>query len=467
MQQEQFGSLLRHLLANIHDYAVLEKHPLNELFPRPDSSASRAEHLRRKVALAIEALKPQYIPFDVSTTEWRYYLILYGRYVEGANLIELQNQLALGERQERRLHMRSLTLLEAVLYEQAVGRAALTRPSLATMTDASASTAQEDDPDGAGGGALDVGLDKRLDDEHGEAALFQVAPESLHLRRVVDEVLELCAPRIHDCGAEVVLHFPDNMPSVQADRIILRQILLHLLNTALLTWQQDAQSDAGFDPIVVTVNHLVEFIALEFSWQAGADHPALQQVAQQTPLRYWLEQLHMRLTLNMEAGPPPDRRSGLVHLVLLLPIACQTTLLVVDDHDSAIRIIQRFLQPIPVRVVGETDPGRVPELVRTLRPHALLLDVMMPTTDGWELLQRLKSDPGTDAIPVVVCSVWDVPELALSLGASDFLKKPVDHEHLLETLARLLPPGALTGAEQGPGLQTWPVAWGESSPTGS
>ena len=90
MQQEQFGSLLRHLLANIHDHAVLEKHPLNELFPRPDASASRAGHLRRKIAVAIEMLKPQHIPFDVSTTEWRYYLILYGRYVEGANLIELQ-----------------------------------------------------------------------------------------------------------------------------------------------------------------------------------------------------------------------------------------------------------------------------------------------------------------------------------------------------------------------------------------
>ena len=93
---------------------------------------------------------------------------------------------------------------------------------------------------------------------------------------------------------------------------------------------------------------------------------------------------------------------------------------------------------------------------------------MMPTTDGWELLQRLKSDPETHTIPVVVCSVWDVPELALSLGASDFLKKPVNSEHLLEALACLLPPqGALPGAGQEAGLQTWPGTWGESLPAGS
>ena len=67
----------------------------------------------------------------------------------------------------------------------------------------------------------------------------------------------------------------------------------------------------------------------------------------------------------------------------------------------------------------------------------LILDGMMPTMDGWEILQTLQTDPETQHIPVIVCSVWDEPELAFSLGAVDFLKKPITQKELLDALARL------------------------------
>jgi CheY-like chemotaxis protein len=61
----------------------------------------------------------------------------------------------------------------------------------------------------------------------------------------------------------------------------------------------------------------------------------------------------------------------------------------------------------------------------------------MPTMDGWEILQALQADPETRHIPVIVCSVWDEPELAFSLGAADFLKKPITQRDLLDALVRL------------------------------
>jgi Amt family ammonium transporter len=61
----------------------------------------------------------------------------------------------------------------------------------------------------------------------------------------------------------------------------------------------------------------------------------------------------------------------------------------------------------------------------------------MPTMDGWEILQALQANPETRDIPVIVCSVWDEPELAYSLGATYFLKKPISQRDLWAALARL------------------------------
>jgi CheY-like chemotaxis protein len=77
------------------------------------------------------------------------------------------------------------------------------------------------------------------------------------------------------------------------------------------------------------------------------------------------------------------------------------------------------------------------ELAEQLVPDAIILDVMMPDMDGWELLQRLRSLPSTSAIPVIICSVFSDPELAFSLGASAVLSKPVKQADILETLRQL------------------------------
>ena len=68
----------------------------------------------------------------------------------------------------------------------------------------------------------------------------------------------------------------------------------------------------------------------------------------------------------------------------------------------------------------------------------MVLDVMMPKTDGWELLQSLRSHPQTSTIPLVMCSVLREQPLALSLGATDYLIKPVSQPQLLEVLQRWL-----------------------------
>ncbi len=118
-------------------------------------------------------------------------------------------------------------------------------------------------------------------------------------------------------------------------------------------------------------------------------------------------------------------------------MANRSKILVVDDHEPAIRIIELFLSQTNIQTVGVSDPTEVLSLAQSLHPKAVLLDVMMPGMDGWEILQNLKSDPETHQIPVIVCSVWEQPDLAQILGADAFVKKPIIREDLLKELSRL------------------------------
>jgi CheY-like chemotaxis protein len=110
--------------------------------------------------------------------------------------------------------------------------------------------------------------------------------------------------------------------------------------------------------------------------------------------------------------------------------------LVIDDNPEVIQLFQRYLGGGAYYVVGATTSQEALRLTREIRPHAITLDVMMPTQDGWEILQNLKNHPATKDIPVIVCSVLREHELALSLGAADFLAKPITQQMLLMALTR-------------------------------
>jgi CheY-like chemotaxis protein len=113
-------------------------------------------------------------------------------------------------------------------------------------------------------------------------------------------------------------------------------------------------------------------------------------------------------------------------------------------------MFRRYLSQTNLKVVGVKEPEQVLPLARQLHPQVITLDVMMPSMDGWEILQTLQTDPETRHIPVIVCSVWDEPELAFSLGAADFLKKPITQKDLLAALIRLQLTPPDTTAEPSP-----------------
>ena len=114
-----------------------------------------------------------------------------------------------------------------------------------------------------------------------------------------------------------------------------------------------------------------------------------------------------------------------------------STILVIDDDAATRDLLARFLEREGFRVARAEDGRQGLERARALRPRAILLDVTMPRMDGWTVLRALRADPELGATPIVMITVLDEQNLAFSLGASDYLQKPIDWPSLKAVTDRL------------------------------
>jgi CheY-like chemotaxis protein len=119
--------------------------------------------------------------------------------------------------------------------------------------------------------------------------------------------------------------------------------------------------------------------------------------------------------------------------------------LAIDDDPNVIFLLQENLAEAGYRLVGASDGEEGLRQARTLKPFAIILDILMSPKDGWQVLHELKSDTATRDIPVVVLSIVDNKELGYRLGAFDYLVKPFDREAILNVLTRLAPPQSELG----------------------
>ncbi|MEC4675595.1 MAG: response regulator [Nitrospirota bacterium] len=112
------------------------------------------------------------------------------------------------------------------------------------------------------------------------------------------------------------------------------------------------------------------------------------------------------------------------------------TVLAIDDNPEAIEIIRKFLGE-NYHVTGLLSSKGIVDKVKELKPIAITLDIMMPGQDGWQVLQELKSTPETQDIPVIILSIVDDKKMGFSLGAAEYIVKPVEKEVLLRKLKNL------------------------------
>ncbi|MGG6240523.1 PAS domain-containing protein [Nodosilinea sp. AN01ver1] len=114
-----------------------------------------------------------------------------------------------------------------------------------------------------------------------------------------------------------------------------------------------------------------------------------------------------------------------------------TCVLVIEDSVEAAGILARYLQEQGLEAIVCPSGDRVMEEVVQTRPALIILDILLPDRSGWDVLRQLKASPQTQAIPVIVVSVVDERSYGLSLGASDYLVKPITRQQLQQTLESL------------------------------
>jgi PAS domain S-box-containing protein len=141
--------------------------------------------------------------------------------------------------------------------------------------------------------------------------------------------------------------------------------------------------------------------------------------------------LRLPLQATAAAAPAPVAVPPVVAVDPSRPLV-----LVVEDNPQAAEILERHLDAGGFRIeLARTGPEAL-TMARDLKPMAITLDILLPEVDGWEVLNRLKADPATRDIPVVVVSVIDNPALGRALGALDYFVKPVDGKALLSRLSQ-------------------------------
>jgi DNA-binding response OmpR family regulator len=120
----------------------------------------------------------------------------------------------------------------------------------------------------------------------------------------------------------------------------------------------------------------------------------------------------------------------------------EPTLLVVDDEPEIAKLVARIFVKRGYRVNTAGDGAEALAAVARDRPDLLILDLNLPKIDGWEVCRRLKGDPATKAIPIIMLTAAhanvDDAEIGLGLGADEYVAKPFVKAVLLHNVERLL-----------------------------
>ena len=397
--RQGFVRLVRSALAHLYDEPYLQNHTLAFELDIGDEldQATRAQRLRSALLDCIEQLRPQR-PCEAGAPSARAYAILSYRYLDGLTTKEIANRLALSSRQVYREHDKGIRAVACLLQDRMGGAP----PTI--------------------GVAEKKATDRRQTAQAEVERLRQSArPEPLDLQELVESSIRLVAPLTEQRGVHVRTTTADSQFQIVADRVMLRQALTNLLSYAVA---HVAQAE-----LTVTLSSEKGALLVDVSTDMRLPVSAYSTMSTTVNLEV------ARALIEAQGGRLEKRLlDGVWRGRIWLPTAAPAAILVIDDNADLIALIQRYLGGREVSVVGATGGAQALHLAGELQPQAIILDVLMPSQDGWEVLQQLKASPNTRNIPIIVCSVLNEPQIALAMGATGYITKPVSQAALLEAL---------------------------------
>ena len=401
---EQLVHYIRSALDHLYDPDRLRRSPLAALLDVADR-VDTPLLLRQILTDAIESLRPEAdVPYY--SPVWRVYEVLLYRYVQQLSQQEVADQLSLSVRHLRREQEAALEMLATHLWTQFDVEAELGGET--SQGEAVLSAPQELGP------SVNEELAWLEDPSLSEPA--NVAQE-------LSKVLQLIRGLAAQYGVHMEMSIPDALPHLAIHPTALRQAFLSLLTVAIRR-----TSEGRLVISARPVHWMVETQVLAADPGSGPISILNDDMASLDMARRLVNIFGGDLTLSARGEP--------FAATIILPALEQLPVLAIDDNEDTLHLLNRYISGSRYRLVGTHDPEEVLSLAEETSPCIIVLDVMMPDVDGWELLGRLRQHPITSHIPIIVCTVLTQEELALSLGASDFLRKPVARQAFLDALDR-------------------------------
>lgn len=416
---DQFITYLRGALHHLYEPDQLRHSPLAPILgvaARVDASAVLQEILMQ----AIEEIRPGDGDSQLSAGSM-VYEVLFFRYVRGYSREAVANQLGISDRQLSREQRTAIETLALHLWKKY-----------------QLDTARADSLPPGAGGAQKAPPGEQPDAGWAGADWAKALPEEKPApwKPILSSVMELLRPLIHENDVVVRYQPEESLPDLLVPQVALRHALLTIMSwmiplarqadliltptlpgpALVITVQRSGEPFPGgpLDPGVEMARRLVE--------RAGG---SLEQVTETAPVEGG----------QGETRPASARWHG---VRITLPTLAQIPVLVIDDNPDTIQLFQRYVQGTRYTIVGLQEPAEALRLVEAIKPRILLIDVMMPELDGWDLLTRIRLNRLLRNAGILICSILPQESLARSLGADGFLQKPVLPQDFLHALDRLM-----------------------------
>ena len=380
-------TMIREALSQLYSPGELAKSALAQALPvasRESELLQRARCLRNALLDAVEALRPSSrVAYSASAA--RAYECLALRYVSGMSIEEVSEEMSLSQRQV----YRDLRWAEVRLAE------------LLSLQASRSAVAGQDGEDPL---AKEIShVERRM----GEVDLDQA------VRAAMATVAPLCQRR----GVRLRYRSERRPLVALATPGVLRQFIVQVISAV-------TQSVSECD-VLVRLEGGRPFAVLHLPLDEARAMPS-------SPLL----QAALRIGESQGVGYQFITEGAMPELRLRFPLVKQRLVLVVEDNEGAFALYQRYLEDSEWVPLLAAEAQRAPDLAASEGAEAVVLDIMMPETNGWTVLQLLKHDARSKDIPVIICSVVPDPELGFALGACAYLTKPVSRQALLDTLAK-------------------------------
>ena len=296
-----------------------------------------------------------------------------------------------------------------------------------------------------------------------ESGKMELFIEEFDLRKITEEVEATIKPLVEKNGNKLVVEYKTDVEKISADLTKMRQILLNLLsNSAKFTKDGTITISVVSSKVkeyAVDINISDTGIGMTpdqvdkvFKPFTQADEKTTRKFGGTglglTITKMFAEMMGGEINLKSKEGKgttftvtiptkvSDPKKQNMVQNNEITNADLGYTVLVIDDDDNAQDMMRKFLEKQNVSILQAKSGEDGLKLAAEYMPDAITLDVMMPEMDGWEVLTALQANEATKNIPVIMLTMADEPDIGFSLGATDYLTKPVNWDKLSSILNR-------------------------------